>query len=70
MSDEPARCLCGLKDCDQFDLDYPWCRSCGEHHRPPECPIDQDGYSLAPCGCRWHDVDRDEHRPACRISEG
>lgn len=40
-------CVCGnpacresLEDgpsCAMFDAGYPWCRVCGEHHRPPNC---------------------------------
>lgn len=53
---------------------YLWCEPCGEHHRPPQCAIDQDGHALAPCGCRWDVIDPpgshvgpyvNRHRPGC-----
>jgi hypothetical protein len=60
-------CLCGERDCDYFAMEYPWCRSCADHHRAPECPIDQDGYSISQCGCRWDDLDLGGpgHGPRC-----
>lgn len=36
-------CRCGEGDCPNFDAGYPWCRPHGEHHRPPECPVDECG---------------------------
>jgi hypothetical protein len=67
---QPERCHCGLPDCLHFDMEYPWCRSCAEHHRAPECPLDQEGYSLATCGCRWDDLDAGlPHRPTCCLAE-
>lgn len=49
---EPA-CFCGDEDCDYLAFGYPYCRSCGEHHRLPECPVDQDGVALRPDGLPW-----------------
>lgn len=46
-------CACGEPDCPNFACGYPWCRPCAEHHRPPECPVDETGEPLAPCGCTW-----------------
>ena len=62
MSHAVDQCMCRYpveddgSSCMYFALGYPWCRSCGEHHRPPECPVDGDGYSLAPSGERWRDL--------------
>lgn len=28
------------------DIGYDWCRPCGEWHRPPECPIDEQGRAV------------------------
>lgn len=48
------RCACGAPErhwpknegygdtCAFMDTGYPWCRVCGENHRPPECAIDHD----------------------------
>ncbi len=66
MTEEAAiQCGCpeGERDPDEpgcmyFDFGYPWCRSCAEHHRPPECPVDEQGYSLTFDGERWEDFDR------------
>lgn len=46
-------CVCGDPDCDYLAVGYPWCRPCHEHHRPPECAVDEHGRSLAPCGHPW-----------------
>lgn len=46
-------CACGDADCLHFEVNYPWCRPCEEHHRAPECPVDEQGRSLAPCGHPW-----------------
>lgn len=54
-SDDPAGCLF-------LNAGYPWCTVCEDHHRPPDCPVDGEGYALAPCGCRWRDVDEGGHR--------
>jgi len=52
------RCYCGDAECMHFDFDYPYCRSCGEHHRLPECPVDEQGRSLDPVsGEPWPDLD-------------
>lgn len=54
------RCRCGDDDpagCLFVNAGYLWCAPCGEHHRPPECAVDSDGYALAPCGCRWTEVE-------------
>lgn len=52
--DMPNPCgdMCG-DDCWHAAFGYPWCRPCGEHHRPPECAIDDQGRSLMSCGCAW-----------------
>ncbi len=54
------------------ELGYTWCRPCAEWHKTHgECPIDQDGQPLAPCGCRWTDIeDSGDHRSACVYAEG
>ena len=57
------RCGCGEDwggACALFDSGYPYCRSCAEHHRGPECAVNEDGVSLQWCGCPW---DNDEHLP-------
>lgn len=46
-------CGCGEQGCEYLALGYPWCRSCSEHHRAPECAVDQHGRALAPCGHPW-----------------
>ena len=52
----PEGCLCGDPDeCDYKVFGYPYCRPCAEHHRPPECPVDEQGRSLSPCGHPWDD---------------
>lgn len=52
------RCYCpDGAECMNWQCDYPWCRSCGEHHRLPECAVDQEGYALNSDGERWVDVD-------------
>lgn len=58
-------CHCGEVDCDYFAFRYPWCRPCGEHHRPPECPVNQDGESLAPCGCTWASLEVEPYAKDC-----
>lgn len=42
--------------CMFFELGYPWCRSCAEHHRAPECSINEKGQSLSPDGMPWADL--------------
>lgn len=57
---EIETCLCGDDDpagCLHFALDYPWCRPCGEHHRPPECAINEQGQALCSCGCPWDELE-------------
>lgn len=44
------RCMCGDPDCWHFEADYPYCRPCDEHHRAPECDVDEQGRSLSPFG--------------------
>lgn len=57
--------LCG-DDCWHVSFGYIGCPNCDEHHRPPVCPIDQDGRALRSwCGCP-HDLG-DEHLPTCRM---
>lgn len=58
-------CYCGEENCLHFAADYPWCRPCADHHRPPECAIDQQGHALAQCGCRLENVEANDHRPTC-----
>jgi hypothetical protein len=48
-------CPCGDPDCWHFPMGYPLCRPCDEHHRPPECAVDEHGQSLMPCGHPWTD---------------
>lgn len=50
-------CKCGEDDCLHFAFDYPWCRPCQEHHRAPECNVDEQGRSLMSCGCAWEVVE-------------
>jgi hypothetical protein len=57
------RCLCGDDDCWYFDAGYPYCRSCREHHRPPECPVDEQGRSLNPSGEPWDDASSQKEQP-------
>lgn len=54
-----ARCACGDSECLNLACGYPWCRSCGDHHRPPECSVDEQGRALAPDGRPWavHDAE-------------
>ena len=52
-------CACREPDCMHFDCGYPWCRACGEHHRPPECAIDEQGRSLAYDGRPWEEHERE-----------
>jgi hypothetical protein len=54
----------GEGSCAYRDTGYLWCRPCREHHRPPECAVDEQGRALAPCGCPWNLLD--EHLPTCR----
>lgn len=42
--DETCRCEDG-DDC-WYMPGYPWCRPCKEHHRAPECDIDEQGRAL------------------------
>jgi hypothetical protein len=51
----------GTTTCLYFALGYPWCRSCREHHRAPECPIDENGVSLAWCGHPWDETAKPGH---------
>jgi hypothetical protein len=44
-----------------LDAGYLYCRPEGEYHRPPECPIDEQGRALAWCGCAWTDVEAGHH---------
>jgi len=67
-------CLCGDDDpqgCIYLNSGYPYCRSCAEHHRPPECAINEQGQSLALCGCPWDaiEVPTDPHAASCRVYE-
>lgn len=39
--------------CAYVSMGYPWCRPCEDHHRPPECAIDELGRALMGCGCPW-----------------
>lgn len=55
MTEPSARCHCGEDDCLHLACDYPWCRPCQEHHRAPECPVDEHGRALAPCGHPWNE---------------
>lgn len=48
-----GRCACGDDTCLHYQCGYPLCRPCDEHHRAPECAIDQHGRPLAPCGHPW-----------------
>lgn len=48
-----AVCGCGDTDCLHLVAGYPWCCPCDEHHRLPECAIDEQGRALAPCGHPW-----------------
>jgi hypothetical protein len=59
-------CDCAPDSCWFVDLGYVWCRPCGEHHRPPECAIDERGSALAPCGCSWDALDAE---PLCQHDE-
>lgn len=62
---------CNGEPCDLLP-GYPWCRPCREHHRPPECPIDELGRSLSGCGCPWEDIEYDDgigHRADCPWNE-
>lgn len=65
-------CACGEDDCEFLDYGYPYCRSCAEHHRPPECAVNQAGQALARCGCPWDDVNTDaddRHRADCYTND-
>lgn len=50
-------CFCGDVDCWHLAANYPWCRPCEEHHRPPECAVDEQGRALAWCGHPWHETE-------------
>jgi hypothetical protein len=50
------RCACGDDDC-WYLPGYPYCRSCGDHHRAPECDIDEQGRALDPFGVPWEVAD-------------
>src|SRR5690348_13859026 len=61
-------CRCGDPDptgCLHSICGYPWCNPCGEHHRPPECAINEAGESLASCGHPWVNGDGSDHDFAC-----
>ena len=62
-------CLCGEDDCMNFACDYPWCRPCHEHHRPPECDVDDQGRPLMSCGCAWEVVEAGGHRIEAHYAE-
>lgn len=49
-------CLCGDTDCLHLQVGYPFCRPCEEHHRGPECAIDDQGRALSPDGTPWEDL--------------
>jgi len=52
------RCNCADGgECWHFAAGYEWCRPCQEHHRPPECAINDRGEALAPCGCTWAETE-------------
>lgn len=56
VTKQAVMCIeCG-RDCWFIDSNYYWCRPCQEHHRPPECAINELGQPLAPCGHPWVDV--------------
>ena len=61
------RCGCGdlVEDCLHQACGYPWCRPCAEHHRAPECPVDEQGRPLAPCGHPWAQVEEQGHPDVC-----
>ena len=52
----PEFCHCGDHECWHWSpsyYGYLFCRPCGEHHRPPECAIDEQGRALRWDGTRW-----------------
>lgn len=53
---EPDVCYCGEADCMHFQVGYPFCRPCDEHHRPPECAIDEHGRALNWEGTPWEEL--------------
>lgn len=55
----PSGCPCGDPDpagCMNLNAGYPFCRPCGEHHRSPECAIDEQGRSLSSEGVPWEEL--------------
>lgn len=42
-----------------MDTGYPWCRTCRENHRPPECAVDEKGRALDLDGRPWDVTQRD-----------
>lgn len=70
MSEEQPPCPCGDPDwCLDVMLGQPWCRPCGEHHRPPECPVNEAGESLAPCGHTWQATSEQSHYDWCGVDD-
>lgn len=49
-------CLCGDLECLHAQCGYWFCRPCDEHHRPPECAIDEHGRALSADGTPWEDL--------------
>jgi hypothetical protein len=61
-------CACGdasPEGCGQLVFGYPYCRSCGDHHRMPECAVNEHGEALAQCGHTWAEVDKPDHYDWC-----
>lgn len=55
----PDLCRCGDPECWHWSADYrgyPFCRPCGDHHRAPECAVDEHGRALRPDGTPWCDT--------------
>jgi hypothetical protein len=63
------QCLCDEPDCMFLAVGYPFCRPCGDHHRPPECAVDAEGYALVWCGCRWDDLEPGGPGHACEVAQ-
>lgn len=53
---DPDACQCGDADCMYIQVGYPFCRPCDEHHRPPECAIDEHGRALNWEGTPWEEL--------------
>lgn len=54
----PEYCHCGDRECWHWSPNYYGylhCRPCGEHHRPPECAVDEHGRALKSDGTPWDD---------------